>query len=90
MTVSGFTIIRAALQRDQELTERRPEQSVQRVQHWPRPLPFEGGDLLSESEDLQAEIAAGPEEDAQGGQQCEGEVDHETTLITPAILTGTR
>jgi hypothetical protein len=46
-------------------------------------LPFQDGDLLSESEDLQSKIPAGPEEDSEGDGQSENEVDHETTVVAP-------
>jgi len=44
---------------------------------------FEDGDLLSESEDLQGEVSAGPKKDSEGGKKREDELDHETTVVTP-------
>jgi hypothetical protein len=38
--------------------EGRSEESVQRVQYWPRPFAFEHGDLLSEGEDFERGIAS--------------------------------
>ena len=46
----------------------RPEESVRRVQYWPRPFPFEDRDLLSEGEDFQGRVASSTEEDADSGQ----------------------
>jgi hypothetical protein len=43
---------------------------------------FEDCDLLSEREDLQREIASGPEKGSAGGKQGEEEGDHETTVVT--------
>ena len=48
-----------------------------------RMFSFENGDLLSESEDLQGEISAGPEKDLECGKQGKNELDHETTVVTP-------
>ena len=49
--------------------EGRPEESVQRVQYWPRPFAFEHGDLLSEGEDFEGGIASTAEEDSDGGNE---------------------
>jgi hypothetical protein len=69
MTVSGFTMTRTSVQRDQKAAEGRPEESVQRVQYWPRPFAFEHGDLLSEGEDFEGGIASTAEEDSDGGNE---------------------
>jgi hypothetical protein len=34
-----------------------PEESVQGVQYWPRPFPFQDSDLLTEGEDFDGGIA---------------------------------
>ena len=46
-----------------EAAEGGPEESVQGVQYWPRPLAFEHGDLLSEGEDFEGGIASTAKED---------------------------
>src|ERR1035438_9845197 len=43
-----------------------PEQPVVGSQDWTRVLPFEDGDLLPKSQDLQSEVASGTHQDAQG------------------------
>ena len=48
--------------------EGRPEESVQRVQYWPRPFALEHGDLLPKSEDFEGSVAPSAEEDAESGQ----------------------
>ena len=45
-----------------------PEESVQAVQFWAWPFPFEHGDLLSECENLEGGIAATAEEDPDGNE----------------------
>jgi hypothetical protein len=50
---------------------------------------FEDGDLLSESEDFQGKVSAGPKKDSGGGKQSDDVVDHETTVVTP-FSTGIR
>jgi hypothetical protein len=69
MTVSGFTMTRTSVQRDPKAAEGRREESVQRVQYWPRPFAFEHDDLLSEGEDFEGGIASTAEEDSDGGNE---------------------
>ena len=53
------------------LTECRPEESVQGVQFWPWPFPFEHGDLLSEGEDFEGGIGSTAKEDSDGDKERE-------------------
>ena len=48
-------------------------------------LPFEDRDLLTKRQDFQSEIRAGTYQRAQGSQECEDEIDHETTVVTPDV-----
>ena len=59
------------------LAESRPEESVQGVQFWPRPFPFQHGDLLSEGEDFEGGIASTAKEDADGDKEREDDFEHE-------------
>jgi len=52
-----------------EAAEGRPEESVQRVQYWPRRFPLEHSDLLPESEDFEGGVAPAAEEDSDGGNE---------------------
>ena len=54
------------------MAKSRPEESVQGVQFWPRPFPFEHGDLLSEGENFEGGIASTAEEDSDGRQGKRG------------------
>jgi hypothetical protein len=45
-----------------------PEESAQPVQYGPRPFAFEHGDLLSQGEDLESNIAPSAKEHSEGGQ----------------------
>jgi hypothetical protein len=67
--------------------EQNPEDSVMHSQRGFWMFSFEDGDLLSESEDLQGEVSAGPEKDSEGAKQSENEVDHETTVVAPFNVT---
>ena len=82
MKVSGFTMTRTSVQRGQKAAEGRPEESVQRVQYWPRPFAFEHSDLLSEGEDFEGRIGSTAEEDTDHGEDGEDELRHELTLVT--------
>ena len=73
-----------------EAAERAPEQPVERVQGQTRPFPFQNGDLLSESENLQGVVGTIPEEGGGGSQECEDEIEHESTLVTLRDASGTR
>jgi hypothetical protein len=46
-----------------------PEESVQPVQFWPWPFPFEDSDLLSKSENLKGGITSIAEEGSDGDQE---------------------
>jgi hypothetical protein len=60
------------------LAECRPEESVQGVQFWPWPFPFEDGDLLAKSENLEGGITSIKEEDSDSDKEGEDEIKHET------------
>ena len=62
------------------LAECRPEESVQGIQFWPRPFPFQHGDLLAEGEDFEGGIASTPEEDSDGSKEGEEDFGHEHTF----------
>ncbi len=61
------------------LAECRPEESVPGVQFWPRPFPFQHGDLLAEDEDFEGGIASTTEEDSDGSKEAEEDFGHEHT-----------
>ena len=65
-----------------ETPERRPEQTVQEIQSWPRTLAFENGDLLAKSEDFDGGVASTAEENADHRKDGENEFRHELTLVT--------
>jgi hypothetical protein len=46
-----------------------PEESIDRVQGWTRPFPFEEGDLLPESENFKGGVASTTEEHADGQRE---------------------
>ena len=60
-----------------ECVQRHPEQAVATSKMGPRMLAFEHRELLTQGENLQAEIVAGTEEGAQIRQNCEGELGHD-------------
>jgi hypothetical protein len=60
----------------------RPEESIPRVQCWPRPFAFEDRDLLAEGEDLKGRVPSTAEEDTDHGREREDEFGHEITLVT--------
>ena len=60
------------------LAECRPEKTVQEVQLWPRPFPFQHGELLSEGEDFEGGIASTAKEDSDGDKEREDGFEHET------------
>jgi len=62
------------------LAECRPEESVPGIQFWPRPIPFQHGDLLSEGKDFEGGIASTPEEDSDGSKEGEEDFGHEHTF----------
>ncbi len=78
ITVVGFHEDQDVRPAGPTLAECRPEESVQGVQFWPRPFPFEDGDLLSKSENLEGGIASTAEEDSDGDKEREDEFEHET------------
>ena len=49
------------------LAKCRPEESVQGIQFWPRPFPFQHGELLAEGEDFESGIASTAKKDFEGG-----------------------
>jgi hypothetical protein len=59
------------------LAECRPEESVPGVQFWPRPLPFQHGELLAEGEDFEGGIASTAKEDSDGDKEREDDCEHE-------------
>jgi hypothetical protein len=59
------------------LAECCPEESVQGVQFWPRPFPFQHGDLLSEGKDFEGGIASTAKEDSDGDKDGEDNFEHE-------------
>ncbi len=59
------------------LPKYRPEERVPGVQFWPRPFPFQHGDLLSEGEDFEGGIAPSAKEDSDGHKEREDGVEHE-------------
>src|SRR5262252_4360588 len=48
-------------------------------------FPLERGDLLAKSQDFQCQIGARTKQSAQCSQECEAEVDHETSVVTPYV-----
>jgi hypothetical protein len=48
-----------------------PEESIERVQGWTRPFPFEDGDLLPESENFKGGVASTAEEHVDGSEKTE-------------------
>ena len=65
-----------------KVLQRGPEQPVKGGQRWPRSFALEHGDLLSEGKNFEGSITSTPEEDADGGQDCEDEFGHELTVVT--------
>ena len=64
------------------LAECRPEKPIPGVQFWPRPFPFQHGDLLSEGEDFERGIASTAKEGSDGHKEREEDVQHEFILLT--------
>src|SRR5437764_6798076 len=60
-----------------------PEQAIPAVQPWSRSLTLEYGDLLAQSEDFQRSVQPGLEQDSDGSQECEYQVEHESTVVAP-------
>jgi hypothetical protein len=58
-----------------------PEHPVKAVQLWARPFAFEHGNLLSEGEDLNGSVMPTAEEDADSGQERNGEFEHEPYVV---------
>jgi hypothetical protein len=82
MTVSGLTMTRTSVQRDQlrrSVVQKRP---VQGVQFGPRPFAFEHGDLLSEGKDFEGCVSPTAQEDADDREDGEDELRHELTCNT--------
>jgi hypothetical protein len=82
MMVSGFTMTRTSLQRDQK-----PRRDVQKSRSrefniGPGTFAFEHRDLLSEREDFKSRVGPTAEEDADHGEGGEDEFQHELTLVT--------
>ena len=65
-----------------EAAERGPKEPVQGVELGPWTFPLEYGNLLTEGEDFEGGVAAAAEEDAECGEDREGELEHELTLVT--------
>src|SRR3981189_2404746 len=63
------------------MSERRPEQSVQGVQHWARSLAFEHGKLLSKGKDFKGSVASALAEDADDRDHGQDEFTHEFSLV---------
>ena len=59
-----------------------PEESVQGVQYWPRPFPFQDSDLLTEGEDFDGGIAPTAKENRDTGNEREDKFEHELTFVT--------
>jgi len=57
-----------------------PEQSVERVQRRPWPLPLEDRDLLSERNDLKRNSSARAKKDLNSREECEEIIAHEPSL----------
>ena len=51
------------------VAKRSPEESVQAVQFWPGPFPFEDSDLLSKSENLKGGITSIAKEGSDGDKE---------------------
>jgi hypothetical protein len=68
MTVSGFTMTRTPVQRDQKRRRVVQKSRSREVQCWPRPFAFEHGDLLSEGEDFERGVTSAAKEDSIGGE----------------------
>ena len=65
-----------------KVAEGGPEESVQGVQYWPRPLAFEHGELLTEGEDFEGGIAPTAKEGRDAGNEREDGFGHELTFVT--------
>jgi hypothetical protein len=61
--------------------EQNPKYPILDSQPRARDLPFEYAHLLSEGQDLQAEVVAGTKESAEAGEQVEEKWNHETGFI---------
>ena len=61
--------------------EGRPEQPVKAVQLGARPFAFEHGDLRLEGEDFNGGVMPTAEEDADGGQERNGEFEDEPYVV---------
>lgn len=59
-----------------------PEKSIDTVQGWTWPFPFEDGDLLPESENFKGGVASTSQEDAHGSEETEYAFQHELTVVT--------
>ena len=59
-----------------------PEESVEGVQYWPRPFPFQHRDLLSEGEDFEGGIAPTAKENRDADHEREDRFEHELTFVT--------
>ena len=49
---------------------------------WPRPFPFQHGDLLSEGKDLEGGITSTAKEDSDRHKEGEDDMEHESILLT--------
>jgi hypothetical protein len=59
-----------------------PEEAIGAAQGRSRAFAFEDGDLLPQGEDLKRSLEATAKEDAQSGEECGDEIEHETTVVT--------
>ena len=57
-----------------------PEEPVETVEGWSRPFSFEDGNLLAKREYLKSGTGARANEDADCGQKCRNQVQHESTV----------
>jgi hypothetical protein len=69
-----------------EMPKRRPEESVQGMERWTRPFPFENRGLLAKREDLKSHVGPAAEEDTNHGEDGENAMSHEITLITRQVI----
>ena len=66
-----------------ETAEGCPEEPVDGVQWWPRALAFEHGELLTEGEDFEGDVAPAADEGPEGNDECKDGFEHELTCSMP-------
>jgi len=81
-TVSGFTRTRTSGQRDQHWRSVVQKSRSQEFSFWPRPFPFQHGDLLAEGKDFEGGIASTAKEDSDGDKEREDDFEHEAPFLT--------